>query len=378
MKITGEKNKGLQFNLSEFNGSLGDFGTIIPIIMGVAIVSDINISTIFLFFSIWFIIAGLLYRLPIPIEPMKVIGAIVIAEGLAAPEIAASGIILGMIFLFFGVIRGMKRISDYIPESIIRGIQIGLALLLIRTSFGLLTDDPGFAVFSVILILIFMAGSYYGKIPDLSAIFLLIIGIGSAIIIGGVQLNFGIPLPLITIPDIHLFAPAFWNLVLPQIPLTLTNAILATSLLSLDLFKEKVSDDKLSATIGIMNLISAPLGGFPMCHGAGGLAAQYRFGARTGGANIIAGIIMLGFAFFFTSPEMLSAIPVGIFGALLIFVSVTLIQSGRKTDSYLISGIIAVSAFFAGMTFAFILGMGIYYILMKIKKNRGPEDFSNT
>lgn len=373
---TGDCNKGLQFNLSEFNGSLGDFGTIIPIVMGVALVSDVNISTIFLFFSIWFIIAGFYYRLPIPIEPMKVIGAIVIAEGLAAPEIAASGILLGIIFLFFGIIKGMERISDYIPESVIRGIQIGLALILLKTSFGLIAGDRAFAAFSVIVILLFMAGSHYGKIPDLSAIFLLITGIGSAVIISGVRLSIGIPVPVITIPDLSMFTPAFWNLVLPQVPLTLTNAILATSLLSLDLFKEKVPDDRLSSTIGIMNLVSAPLGGFPMCHGAGGLAAQYRFGARTGGANIIAGIILLGFAVFFTTPEMLSAIPVGIFGALLIFVSVTLFQSGLKTDSYTVSGIIAVTAFFAGMTFAFIFGMTAYYILKTIKKKNGPGDFS--
>lgn len=374
---TGDSNKGLQFNLSEFNGSLGDFGTIIPIVMGVALVSDVNISTIFLFFSIWFIIAGLFYRLPIPIEPMKVIGAIVIAEGLAAPEIAASGILLGIIFLFFGIIKGMERVSDYIPESVIRGIQIGLALILLRTSFGLIAGDLAFAIFAVIVILLFMAGSHYGKFPDLSAIFLLITGIGSAVIISGVQLSIGIPLPTITIPDLSLFTPAFWNLVLPQVPLTLTNAILATSLLSLDLFKERVSNDKLSSTIGIMNIVSAPLGGFPMCHGAGGLAAQYRFGARTGGANIIAGIILLGFAVFFTTPEMLSAIPVGIFGALLIFVSVTLFQSGLKTDSYMISGIIAVAAFFAGMTLAFILGMAVYYVLTKILKKSGSGDFKS-
>ncbi len=374
MSQTEGNNKRLQFNFSEFNGSLGDFGTIIPIVMGVVLVSDVNISTIFLFFSIWFIITGIIYRLPIPIEPMKVIGAIVIAEGLAAPGISASGILLGAIFLFFGIVKGMDKISKYIPESVIRGIQIGLALILLRTSFELIAGDLAFAVFSVIVILLFMTGSHYGKFPDLSAIFLLITGIVSAIIIGGMQLSFGVPMPVITIPDMNLFAPAFWNLVLPQVPLTLTNAILATSLLSLDLFKERVSDDKLSTTIGIMNLISAPLGGFPMCHGAGGLAAQYRFGARTGEANIIAGIIMLGFAVFFTTPEMLSAIPVGIFGALLVFISITLFQSGLKTDSYIISGITAVVAFITGMTSAFILGMTIYYILKTTKKKNNPMD----
>ena len=73
-----------------------------------------------------------------------------------------------------------------------------------------------------------------------------------------------------------------------------------------DLIHREVELDKLSISIGLMNLTPFPFGGFPMCYGAGGLAAQYRFGARTGGSNIISGMILLPIALFFASPEICS------------------------------------------------------------------------
>jgi Molybdate transporter of MFS superfamily len=41
-----------------------------------------------------------------------------------------------------------------------------------------------------------------------------------------------------------------------------------------------------------MNLLSASVGGVPMCHGAGGMAGHVQFGARTGGAIVILGVIL--------------------------------------------------------------------------------------
>lgn len=114
-----------------------------------------------------------------------------------------------------------------------------------------------------------------------------------------------------------------------------------------------------------MNLTSVLFGGFPMCHGAGGLAAQYRFGARTGGSNIISGLILLPIALFFASPEFVEIIPFGVFGALLIFVSIELGRHGLKTDSYIITGIIAITALLTNMTVAFILGMILTWTLTK-------------
>lgn len=355
--ITGK----FRFSLEEAAGAVGDFGTIFPIILGVALVSDVNLSIIFIFFAVWYAIAGLYYKLPIPIEPMKAIGAIVIAEGLTTPEIAASGIVIGILFFLIGSFKGMRVIRNYIPKSVIRGVQGGLALLLLKTSFGFVTTDFMFAGISVAIILLFFVVSPRLNIPDISALIVIALGIGVGIYWHGFPEFVFIPLPTLVIPDLSVFPAAAWHLAVPQIPLTLTNAILATSLLAHDLFGKEVEPDRLCRTIGIMNLVSVPFGGFPMCHGAGGLAAQYRFGARTGGANIIAGIILLGFAFFFATPEMLEIIPLGIFGGLLIFVAITLAKAAMKTDSIPITVLIAITTPIIGVTPAFIVGMVLAY-----------------
>ncbi len=364
----------LRFNIHEVAGSVGDFGTILPIVLGVALVSDISLGTVFLFFTVWFVIAGLFYRLPVPIEPMKAVGAVVIAEGLAAPEIAASGIIIGVIFLLLGVTKSMGKVQKYIPQSVIRGVQLGLALLLLKTSFGFAAGDILWAAGGIAIILLFWIGKKRLNIPDVSALVVLFIGIGAGILAYGALPPLAIPLPHLVIPAGSDFTFAAWHLVLPQIPLTLTNAILATSLLTIDLFRTEIPPDKLSTTIGIMNLISSPLGGFPMCHGAGGMAAQHRFGARTGGADIIAGVILFGFALFFASPQMLTLIPIGIFGALLIFVAIALGEASLKTDSYLITAVTGILAILFSMTVGFIAGLALAYIIARFAgKNTKKE-----
>ena len=180
-------------------------------------------------------------------------------------------------------------------------------------------------------------------------------------------------LPTFYLPPLEVYSPAFTDLVLPQIPLTITNAILATSLLTLDLFRHEIKPDRLSATIGVMNLVTVPFGGFPMCHGAGGMAGQYRFGARTGGANIIAGIILLCFAFFFASAGMLSIIPTGIFGALLLFVALELGLHATKTDSALVTGVMAVVSIVGNITIAFVIGMILAWGRIWYRKRKGLD-----
>ena len=362
---TGTEERGIRFTLEEIAGAVGDFGTIFPILLGVAIVCpDVNISHFFLFFAAWFIITGLYYRLPIPIEPMKAIGAIIIAEGLCGGEIVASGIIVGAIFLVLGLVGGMTWLGDRIPKSVIRGVQAGLALLLLRTSFGYIVSDVLFAAFSIAIILAFFIASQRTRVPDISALLVLLIGLAAGVVTQGMPPFRLMPLPELIIPALPDFIAGTWDLVLPQVPLTIANAILATSLLTYDLFPKKgVDPDRLSRTIGAMNLVSTPLGGFPMCHGAGGLAAMYRFGARTGGANIIAGIFILIFAVAFAPPEVLTLIPFGVFGALLVFVALELGKHSAKTDSYLVTAVIAVLTLAIGLTVAFIVGMVLAYVL---------------
>ncbi|KAF1078448.1 putative sulfate/molybdate transporter [Methanogenium sp. MK-MG] len=361
------------FTLREAAGSVGDFGTILPIVFGVALVSDMNISHILFFFAVWFIISGLYYRLPVPIEPMKAIGAVVIAGSLTHDIIAASGIIIGIFFLLAGLMRWMEALKRYIPQNVIRGVQAALALLLLRSAFGFATGDIiPFAV-ATLVIGLFWVGAKYTRIPDISALLVVFGGVGAGILISGMP-EFIIPaLPRFFLPSPEVFFPAFTDLVLPQVPLTITNAILATSLLTLDLFRHEIKPDRLSATIGVMNLVTVPFGGFPMCHGAGGMAGQYRFGARTGGANIIAGIILLAFAIFFASAGVLSIIPTGIFGALLLFVAIELGIHATKTDSLAVTGIMAVISFVGSITLAFVIGMILAWGRIWYRRRNGLE-----
>lgn len=370
MKNQSKSNKwpDFRFNLEEIAGAVGDYGTLIPIVLGVAIVSDVNLGYILLFFSIWYIITGIYYKMPVPVEPMKAIGAIVIAEGLNGGEIAASGIILGVLFLVLGFCKGMKFLQEKVPQSVIRGIQLGLALLLIKTSINFIVGDYILAIVCIIIVILFLIVNKFGKIPDFSAIVILLIGIIVGFSISGIPPIGIISLPSIIFPTVNDFLKSGWLLAIPQAPLTITNAILATLLLMQDLLHRELDPDKLSISIGLMNLTSVPFGGFPMCHGAGGLAAQYRFGARTGGSNIISGLILLPIALFFASPEFVAIIPLGVFGALLIFVAIELGKHGLKTDSYIVTGIIAILALITNMAIAFIVGMILAYLLKKISK----------
>jgi len=358
----------LRFNLSELAGSLGDFGTIIPLILAVALVSDVNPRYILLFFGIWFIITGLFYRLPIPLEPMKAVAVIVIAGTIGSGEIAAAGLILGVIFLVLGYGRFFGFISKWVPQSVVRGIQLGLALLLFKSSVGFVVKDPTFFIVGVAIIGAFLLLTRYRNIPDLSAIVVIAVGLVGGIAIYGLPPISLIPPPQLVIPLPTDFSTAFSTLVLPQVVLTITNAILATSLLTKDLFTQDIPPKRFSTTIGLMNLTSVPFGGFPMCHGAGGLAGQYRYGARTGGANVYAGLIFIILALFFTSPQVLSIIAVGVLGALLVFVGIEMCRYSFKTDSLLVTVIIGVLALVSSMTLAFVVGMIVAYLLAWIQK----------
>jgi len=371
--VTDEQFSPPRFTISEFAGSLGDFGTIVPLILAVALVSDVNPRYILLFFGIWFILTGLYYRLPIPLEPMKAIAVIVIAGGIGSGEIAAAGLILGVIFLVLGYGRCFSVIEKWVPQSVVRGIQLGLALLLFKASVDFVIKDSIFFVIGITVIVLFILFVRYRDIPDLSSICVIGVGVIGGIILHGIPPLSLIPPPALVIPVPTDFPSALSTLVLPQVVLTIANAILATSLLTKDLFGKDVPPKKLSTTIGLMNIVSVPFGGFPMCHGAGGLAGQYRYGARTGGASIIAGLIFIILALFFSSPQVLSIVAVGVLGALLVFVGIEMGRYSLRTDSLVITLFIGVLALAISMTVAFIVGIAAAYVLIWTKKRKAQK-----
>ncbi len=196
-------------------------------------------------------------------------------------------------------------------------------------------------------------------------------GVLGGLVLSGVPPVSFIPAPQLVIPVPSDFANGLYSLVLPQAVLTIANAILATSLLTRDLFGKDIPPKRFSTTIGLMNLTSVPFGGFPMCHGAGGLAGQYRYGARTGGANIFAGMIFLTLALFFSSPEVLSIVAVGVLGALLVFVAIEMGKHSFRSDSLSVTLLIGLLALIFSLTVAFIAGLIVAYLWTAWKHRSG-------
>jgi SulP family sulfate permease len=122
--------------------------------------------------------------------------------------------------------------------------------------------------------------------------------------------------------------------VLPQIPLTLTNAIIVTAAVSRQLFPNElhpVNERNLAITTGLGNLLAAPFGGYLMCHGAGGMAGHVRFGARTAAAPVVIGVafLVLGLGFGTSGYALLKTIPNAVLGSLLLFSGIELALSSK-------------------------------------------------
>ena len=145
---------------------------------------------------------------------------------------------------------------------------------------------------------------------------------------------------------------------LPQAVLTLTNSIAATELLARDLLPRPPTAGLLSRMIGAMYLVSVPLGGIPMCHGAGGLAAQYRFGGRTGVSNAIAGLVLVAIAFFASGEGAVALYPTGLLAALLLVVALELARAGLRTDAPVPTVVVALVSLVTSLTVGFVVGLG--------------------
>jgi MFS superfamily sulfate permease-like transporter len=159
-----------------------------------------------------------------------------------------------------------------------------------------------------------------------------------------------------------------------QIPLSITNAVIVVAALIKDYFPERaVGEKRIMQNMGVMNVAAPFFGGFPMCHGGGGLVAQYSFGARTGGANIMEGLIelILGLLFAGSIVFLFSRFPIGIVAAMLLFVSFQLVSFvkdiKRNVKEISIMLITAMLSILTNMAIGFAVGVIVFYIWKKIK-----------
>lgn len=281
------KIKSFDFSLRELAGSMGDFGTLFPLLIGYITVCGLNPAGLLVMIGLANIVSGLIYKLPMPLEPMKVIAVVAIAQHWTPSMVYASGFAMGVIWLIFALTGIIGWIQKITPKSVIRGIQVTLGVLLAIEAFKMISTGWVIGIVSIVIVLI-LKNSRYAP----AAIVLIALGVGIMLVKGQFQ---QISAPSFNFPNFTGFHPEeIWQtLVLAgfsQIPLTITNATIATSSLIKNYWPEiTVSTKQLSWNQGIMNIISPFFGGMPMCHGAGGLAGQYYFGASNGRNSKIKG-----------------------------------------------------------------------------------------
>ncbi|HNS79289.1 MAG TPA: putative sulfate/molybdate transporter [Syntrophorhabdus sp.] len=363
------KIKSFEFNLRELAGSMGDFGTLFPLAIGYIAVCGLNPAGFLVMMGVANIVTGLLYRLPIPIEPMKVLAVVAIAQHWTPSMVYASGFGMGIVWTVFAVIGVMKWIAKVTPDSVIRGIQVALGIILAIEAIKMISTWWIIGVLSIITGLVLGRNRYAP-----AAIVLMALGLVIMIVKG--QFNL-VESPRLTLPIITGFSPrevwqSFLQAGFAQIPLTATNAVIATSALIKSYWPEKpVSESRLSLNMGIMNLILPFFGGMPLCHGAGGLAGQYYFGARTGGANIIEGLIEIAMGLFLAGSiaGLFSVFPVAIIGAMMFLVGVELVKFARGIhwDRDIIPmGTTLIVSLLTNMAYGFLSGFVVYYLIKSI------------
>ena len=324
-----------RYDLRELAGSFGDLGTFIPLTVAMALSTGLDFGWMLIAAGLMNIATGVLFRLPIPVQPMKAIAAVAIAEGLSGGEVVAAGWVMGIVLTIIAVTGLIPLIDRLIPRPVVRAIQLGIGIKLLINAIQWIEPLPIAAPNSVMtaciiggLLLLGTVRSWPIVLPAFIAGFLILAvddpGAYNALSPGAPQLNWITP----TIEDIQ---TGLIYGALPQLPLTLLNSVLAVCALSGDYFpKHRVPPKRMALSVGLMNLLCIGWSGLPMCHGSGGLAAQYRSGARTGGSVIMLGglKVLLGLCFGISLLPVLSMYPAAALAPLIAFAGFSLAHAG--------------------------------------------------
>jgi hypothetical protein len=303
--------------------------------LGSLAVAGLSPTPVLMGFAVFYIATATVYRLPIPVQPMKAAVAVLLTQQVAPGTLAASGVMIGAVLLLLAATGLVDKLGRLVPQSVLSGLQLGLGISLALVAAGLIGTSPalGLAIAALLGALLFVP-----NIPGAA------IGLAAAVALGALLGAPGLTLPAgsapglaLSLPDLDAIAGGFTQITLPQLSLTLTNAIFLTALVAGDYYGERarhVTPRRLALSSGLANVLLAPLGALPMCHGAGGVAAHHRFGARTGTAPLLLGLALLGLALLPTGTAMtlLTAIPAAGLGALLLVASAELALSKRLVD----------------------------------------------
>lgn len=366
--------RNIRFDRNELAGSFGDIGTDLPLIVGIILATGLDSGGIFIVFGLLQVATGLIYGLPMPMQPLKAMAVLVITQKIAGNVLLGAGVAIGITMLILTLSGALNLLIKWIPRCVVRGIQFGLGLSLASLALKNYIPSMGIAGYALAGCGLVIMLSLWGNRRVPPGLLVITIGVVYALAtdlkLGAITDGFGISLPVFHLPELQDVLTGFVVLALPQIPLSLSNSVIATEQTIRDLFPGRgVSAHKIGLTYSVVNLTAPFLGGIPACHGCGGLAGHYAFGARTGGSVIIYGGFYLCVGLFLSQPlhEVLKAFPQPILGIVLLFESLTLLtlvrdQASRVRDLSiaLLVGIVALTVP-QGFVIGLALGSLVYY-----------------
>ena len=387
-----------RFNLQELGGALGDLGTLLPLMVALILINGLNTTIVLILVGLFYIASGLYFRIPAPVQPLKAVSAIAISLGLGASVIGASGLLMGIVLLLLSITNLIKFVVKLFPHAVVRGIQLSIAVILVRRGIefafsnqlfinktsattiplefpiGLLLALSALAVFVFFKFFVFRQTRRFP--PSLA---LLVLGLGAGFALDPVlelrQVNLDVP--AIALPTLSDFWLALTLLVIPQLPLTLGNAVVGMSNTANDYFGEqahRVTPRALTASMGLANLVAGLFGAVPMCHGSGGLTAHYQLGARTGAASLMIGVLLLTLGLIFgpSALPILTMIPLSVLGVLLMIVGFYhgfLIRDLRSKEHLVVAATVATVTVTAGnLGLGFAAGILLHHGLRLLSK----------
>lgn len=369
----------MRFDRNELAGAFGDIGTDLPLVVGLILAARLDAASALIMFGVMQVLTGLVYGIPMPVQPLKAMAAIVIAGKLSGDVLFGGGLAIGIIMFLLTVTGGITWLARVVPKTVVRGVQFGLGLQLAMLAVKDYVRADGAIGYGLAATGLVITVALMGNRRFPAALFVIALGVAYAAIFeldfGVVRAGIGFALPQWHVPTREALVTGLVVLALPQIPLSLGNSILATRQVAEDFFPERrLTLRRISLTYSLMNLVSPWWGGIPTCHGSGGIAGHYTFGARTGGSVVIYGsfYLVLGLLFSGSFTEVIAVFPKPILGVILACEGLALVLLVRdiaavKRELFLAAlvGIMAV-----GLPYGYALGLLAGCALHYLWRNR--------
>jgi hypothetical protein len=373
--LLGRLRARVAFNRNELSGAFGDIGTDFPLVVGMILAAGLDPASVLTMFGAMQVLTGLAYGMPMPVQPLKAMAALVITQHIGGEVLYGGGLAIGLVMLVLAMSGLIGALARAIPKVVVRSIQFGLGLQLAMVALRDYLPSagiPGYALalLSCVIIVLLLGNRRFPPAP-----FVILVGIAStlpyAANIEQIAHGIGVRLPQLHTPTWQDLATGFLLLALPQIPLSLGNSILATRQVVSDLFPQRpITVRKITFTYSFMNLVNPFFSGIPTCHGAGGMVGHYTFGGRTGGSVVLYGAFYLLIGIFLSGSfgAVVQLFPKPVLGVILFFEAVAIMRLVRDVADaasdfsiVLIGGLVAATLPY-GYLIALIVGTVLSYL----------------